>query len=79
MKINWKVRLQSYPFWVALFSLLGLIVTDAGLMELGHFEKYVDALLIVLVAGGVVSDPTTNGLNDSNQALTYDKPRKDEE
>lgn len=26
MKINWKVRLQSYPFWVALFGFVGLIV-----------------------------------------------------
>lgn len=79
MKINWKVRIQSYPFWLALFALLGLFVTDLGMMDLGHFEKYVDAILLVLIAGGVVSDPTTSGLNDSNKALTYEKPRRDEE
>ena len=77
MKINWKVRLQSYPFWVAVFSLIGLIVTDLGLMDLGHYEKYVDAILLVLVAGGIVSDPTTSGLTDSQQALTYKKPKQD--
>jgi len=77
MKINWKVRLQSYPFWVAVFALIGLIVTDLGLMDLGHYEKYVDAILLVLVAGGIVSDPTTSGLTDSQQALTYKKPKQD--
>lgn len=79
MKINWKVRVKSYPFWVALFALLGLLVTDLGLMELGHFEKYVDAILLVLAAGGIVSDPTTTGISDSKRALAYDKPREDDE
>lgn len=76
MKINWKVRLHSYPFWVAVFGLIGLIVTDIGLMDLGHYEKYVDAILLVLVAGGIVNDPTTSGITDSKQALSYKKPKK---
>jgi len=78
LKINWKVRLQSYPFWVAVFALIGLIVTDLGLMDLGHYEKYVDAILLVLVAGGIVTDPTTSGLTDSQQVLSYIKPKKDD-
>lgn len=77
MKINWKVRLQSYPFWVAVFALIGLIVTDLGLMDLGHYEKYVDAILLVLVAGGIVTDPTTTGIADSKKALSYKKPKQD--
>jgi phi LC3 family holin len=76
--INWKVRLQSYPFWVAVFALIGLIVTDLGVMELGEYEKYVDAILLVLVAGGIITDPTTDGISDSKQALTYDKPKRDD-
>lgn len=78
MKINWKVRLRSYPFWVAVFALIGLFVTDFGLMELGHYEKYVDAILLVLVTGGIINDPTTAGLSDSRQAMRYEKPRKDD-
>lgn len=77
MKINWKVRLQSYPFWVALFALVGLFVTDAGLMDLGHYEQYVDAVLLVFVAGGIISDPTTSGVSDSKRALGYKKPGSD--
>lgn len=75
-KINWILRLRSYPFWVAVFGFIGLIVTDVG-VDIGHYESYVQALMLVLVAGGVVSDPTTQGLSDSKKSLNYSKPRKD--
>jgi len=76
MKINWKVRLQSYPFWVALFGFVGLIVNNSGLIDLAEYNKYVDAFMLVLLAGGIVADPTTQGLSDSKQALNYDKPKE---
>lgn len=77
--INWKVRLRSKPFLVAVFALLGMVVQDVGLMDVGSYETYVDAILLVLMAGGVIADPTTDGLKDSGQALTYTKPRKESE
>ena len=76
MKINWKVRLQSYPFWVALFGFVGLIVNNSGLIDLAEYNKYVDAFMLVLLAGGIVADPTTQGLSDSKHALNYDKPKE---
>ena len=76
MKINWKVRLQSYPFWVALFGFVGLIVNNSGLIDLVEYNKYVDAFMLVLLAGGIVADPTTEGLSDSEQALNYDNPKE---
>ena len=76
MKINWKLRLKSYPFWVALFGLIGLIVADTELLEIGQYKEYVQAILLILVAGGVVSDSTTKGFGDSKQALNYKKPRE---
>ena len=36
----------------------------------------VDALFAVLVILGVVVDPTTEGLGDSAQAMTYTEPKK---
>ena len=33
-------------------------------------------LLAVLVILGVVTDPTTKGITDSDQALTYTEPKK---
>jgi len=77
MKINWKVRLQSYPLWVAVFGLIGLFVGDMSLLGLEQYQTYVDALLLVLITSGIVSDPTTKGLSDSKQAMTYAKPRSD--
>jgi phi LC3 family holin len=77
MKINWKVRFKSYKFWVALAAFVGLIVTDLGLMDAGQYERYVQAILLVLVAGGIVTDPTVAGLSDSKQAQGYDKPKDD--
>ena len=32
--------------------------------------------MLVLLAGGVVADPTTQGLSDSKQALKYNKPKE---
>lgn len=77
MKINWKLRLKSYPFWVAVFGFIGFIVADSGVLEIGKYEAYVEAFMAILVAGGVISDPTTNGFTDSKRAMDYDEPRKD--
>lgn len=38
----------------------------------------VNTVFAVLVIVGIVNDPTTQGVTDSKQALTYDKPRRDE-
>lgn len=76
MKINWKVRLRSYPFWVVLFGFIGLIVNNSGLIELAEYNKYVDAFMLVLLAGGIIADPTTQGFSDSKRALDYDKPKE---
>ncbi|WP_424475532.1 phage holin [Oceanobacillus kimchii] len=77
MKINWKVRFQKKSFWVAIFALIGLVVTDVGLLDIGTYEKYVDAVLYVLITGGVITDLTTKGLGDSKRALNYSNPRDD--
>lgn len=77
MKINWKVRLQKKSFWVAIFALIGLVVTDVGLLDMGTYEKYVDAVLYVLITGGVITDLTTKGLGDSKRVMNYSEPRDD--
>lgn len=76
MRINWKVRLQSYPFWVAVFGFVGLIVADLRLLSAGAYQSYVEAFLLILVAGGIVSDPTTDGYGDSAQALSYENQER---
>lgn len=83
-KINWKVRMQSGAFWagvlsavaVAVFAILDLCGVQTGVTV----EKIINVGMLVLAALsaiGVISDPTTKGLSDSRQALTYEKPRED--
>ena len=87
MKINWTVRLKSKTFWLAMIPALLLLVQVAaavfGLeLDLGDLGNkllaVVNALFSVLTILGVVTDPTTAGLSDSEQALTYIVPKEDD-
>lgn len=84
MKINWKIRLKHKPFLVAAFALLLLLVQQIGALigfDTTIYNERVTELfntvLAFLVLIGVVVDPTTEGTNDSTQALKYDKPKDD--
>jgi len=84
MKINWKVRLKHKPFLVAAFALILLLVQQIGTLfgyDTTIYNERVTELfntvLAFLVLIGVVIDPTTEGTNDSSQALKYDKPKDD--
>ena len=83
--INWKVRIKNKNFWLtfipAVLLLVQVIATVFGytldLGELGNkLLAVVNALFAVLTILGVVTDPTTAGVSDSAQALTYDSPKK---
>ena len=87
MKINWTVRLKSKTFWLAMIPALLMLVQVAaavfGLeLDLGDLGNkllaVVNALFSVLTILGVVTDPTTAGLSDSKQALTYIVPKEDD-
>lgn len=83
MKINWKVRLQSKTFLISAFALVLLLVQQVaeafgyGLSEAVSEQATAifNTILSILVLAGIVQDPTTNGLGDSQQALGYNKPR----
>ena len=83
MKINWTVRLKNKAFWLALIPALLLVIqTVAALLgftiDLGDVGDkllaVVNAVFGVLVILGVVVDPTTEGVSDSERALCYDEP-----
>ena len=86
--INWKVRIKSKAFWLAIIpATLLLVQTGAAIggVEL-HFEApqgqlldFVNAAFLVLTIMGIVVDPTTAGFGDSQLALTYDAPRISDE
>lgn len=84
--INWKIRMQNKTFWLALVpAFLLLIQAVAQVFNVGldftNLNKdllgVVNALFTVLAIVGVVADPTTKGVGDSTQALTYSKPKED--
>ena len=87
MNINWIARLKNKNFWVTLVpAVLLLIQTVAAVFgftldfgELGNqLLSVVNALFAVLAILGIVTDPTTAGIGDSKQALTYTEPKKEE-
>ena len=84
MKINWKVRFKN-KIWLG--SFLSLIVSFAYSM-LGLFDIFPDVtrnnvieilnqILTFLGLIGVLVDPTTAGLGDSERAMGYDEPWDD--
>lgn len=86
MNVNWIARIKNKSFWITLIpAVLLLVQTIAAVFgftldfgELGNqLLSVVNALFAVLVILGVVNDPTTSGLGDSKQALTYTEPKKE--
>lgn len=86
--INWKVRIKNKAFWLSLIPALLLLIQAVAyvfgfsldLSEMGDkLLAVVNALFTVLAILGVVTDPTTAGVSDSAQALTYEKPKDDKE
>lgn len=84
--INWKVRIKNKNFWLALIPAIILLaqvvaapfglVLDLG--ELGNqLLAIVNAIFAVLVILGIVEDPTTAGVGDSSQAMSYSEPKKE--
>lgn len=85
MKINWRVRVKNKNFWITLVPaallLVQVVASVFGLtLDLGDLGNkllaVVNAAFAVLSILGIVTDPTTKGLSDSEQAMTYIKPKE---
>ncbi len=85
MKINWKVRLRNKVWLAAMASLvisfvygvldlLGIVPTVSQSRVLEAIQSALTFLGVI----GVVVDPTTAGIEDSNRAMGYEKPWEDE-
>lgn len=84
--INWKLRLANRYFWLSAIPALALVLQAVA--SLFGFEYdfsdtvnklivVVNAVFVFLVVLGLVNDPTTKGVTDSEQALTYEKPKEE--
>ena len=76
--INWKVRLQSGSWWMGIIS--AVVVAVFAILKLCKVALPVTAdeimnvamlVLMIPAAIGITTDPTTKGVSDSPQALTY--------
>ena len=91
MKINWTVRIKNPVFWAQIFvSIMLPILTHLGInwedittwatlggVLLSAVKSPVIVVAIIVGVFNTVNDPTTKGIGDSTQALTYTIPKKD--
>ena len=86
MKINWKVRLKNRAFWIAIIpalALLGKKVLELFGMSVDftNISKellgIIETVFVILAIIGVITDPTTKGISDSERALGYNEPNND--
>ena len=83
MKINWKVRFKNKTWLVTfLLAVLAFVYQILGMFDVvppitqDMATQLIAAVINILVAVGVVIDPTTSGASDSKQALNYHEPKK---
>ncbi len=77
--INFKLRLQNKATLVALISLAFYMLQQFGLDIPDNIKSGVNTLIAILVGLGIVTDPTTKGIGDSEQALNYTEPLNEKE
>lgn len=75
--INLKLRLQNKATLVALISAVFLMLQQFGLNIPSNIQEGINTLVTILVILGIVTDPTTKGIADSERALNYDEPLDD--
>jgi phi LC3 family holin len=89
MKINWTVRIKNPVFWaniaLAIFlpilAQLGMSWEDVttwaalGNLLLSAIQNPVIVAAVLVSVWNALNDPTTAGISDSAQAMTYTEPK----
>lgn len=86
MNINWTVRIKNKAFWLAIVPAV-LLLAQAVAAVFGYKLDFADlqgrllavveAAFLLLTLLGIVNDPTTKGIRDSQRALAYEEPHDD--
>jgi len=88
MKLNLKVRAKNKVFWVTLIPAILLLVQlvlalfgiTFNIEQLqGQIIAIVDVVFVILSTLGIVVDPTTKGIADTDRAMTFEAPYSDDE
>lgn len=82
--INWKVRFKNKVWLGSFFSLVvGFVYSMLGLFDVfpavtqNVVMQLINQVLTFLGLIGVIVDPTTAGIGDSQRAMSYDEPWQD--
>lgn len=84
MKVNWKVRFKNKT-WLAMFIslIVGFIFNLLKMFDIvpviteNQVMTIASQVLTILGLLGVIVDPTTEGINDSERAMSYEEPWQD--
>ena len=85
MSINWRARIKNKTFWLALIPAVLLLVKQVcavfgvqlDFSELqAQLVAIVGSVFAILAILGIVADPTTAGVGDSEQAMGYTEPKE---
>lgn len=82
MKINWKLRFQNKTVltamilqWIVIFYKVAELLGYTLPIEQTEVTAIVEAVIGLLAMVGIITDPTTDGISDSEQALGYEAPK----
>ena len=81
--INWKVGFKN-KLWLTtfIFTIIAFIYQVLGMLDIvppvseNAITQVIGYIINILVAIGVVVDPTTSGVSDSELAMTYTEPKE---
>lgn len=82
--INWQVRFKNKLFWVTMVPLVLLLIQQVAAifgitLDFGVLQEQLIAVIgtvfALLGVLGVVTDMTTEGISDSELAMTYTEPK----
>lgn len=87
MKVNIPVRFKNPWFWIGVVS-IGITAIGLDPTTFTSWQSVLDAMIAVasnpvqlvtmaLAILAVFIDPTTSGISDSKEALTYTNPKKE--
>ena len=86
MKVNWKVRFKN-KVWLTCFfaAIVSFTFTILAMFDIfptvteDQVMRFINTVLMLLSMTGIIVDPTTNGVNDSERAMGYEEPWVDTE
>lgn len=86
MKVNWKVRFKNGVWLASFLSMLVSFVYEVlrmfdvvPVITENQIAEIISKALMILGMIGVITDPTTAGIGDSQRALSYEEPWVDVE